>query len=45
MKILVTGSTGFIGKSLCEALLTKPDLIVVGTGRSSTTLKASNFSF
>lgn len=45
MKILVTGSTGFIGKSLCEALLAKPDLIVVGTGRSSTTLKASNFSF
>lgn len=45
MKILVTGATGFIGVSLCKALITLPDVSVVGSGRSSIELVATNFVF
>ena len=45
MKILVTGATGFIGVSLCKALISNPVLSVVGSGRSSMDLVANNFLF
>ncbi|MCU1728750.1 NAD-dependent epimerase/dehydratase family protein [Pseudomonas sp. 7P_10.2_Bac1] len=45
MKILVTGATGFIGVSLCKALISLPDVSIVGSGRSSMDLAATNFVF
>lgn len=45
MKILVTGATGFIGVSLCKALISVPGFRIVGSGRSSSDLIANNFSF
>lgn len=42
--ILVTGASGFIGKSVCEGLLAK-GFTVVGTDNSSNGLEHENFTF
>ena len=47
LNILVTGSEGFIGKSLCEAILIQfSDINIIGVGRSrKQENKCNNFQY
>lgn len=45
MKVLVTGSSGFVGAALCKELCSLPGLFVVGSSRTECRLPVDNYKF
>lgn len=45
MRVLVTGSSGFVGSALCNELCAQSDVFVVGSSRSYYRVPVDNFSF